>query len=61
MLNFVLSNWKDGRLTPHWRKPFDLVAEMAARSSAEAAKTGSNSAEHMVWLPGLDSNQRPFD
>jgi hypothetical protein len=61
MLNCVLSNskWMNGRLTPQWRKPFDLIAKMAMQSKAETARSGSKSTEHMVWLPGPDSNQRP--
>jgi hypothetical protein len=32
LLNFVLSNsiWKSGDLVAHFRKPFDLIAEMSA-------------------------------
>jgi site-specific DNA recombinase len=63
LLGFVLSNsvWKNGTLTGTFRKPFDLIVETAGLAGSEAGDGAEFSAGHMVWLPGLDSNQRPFD
>ncbi len=56
LLNFVLSNstWRDGKLTPAWRQPFDLLAETAALAAMETARRGEESARCKVWLPGQD-------
>ncbi len=37
LLDFVLSNstWKDGELTPVFRQPFDMIADMAATCATE--------------------------
>ena len=63
LLNFVLSNctWEDGEVVATFRQPFDLLAETTA-SRAQAARDGQrNLTKSEIWLPGPDSNQRPFD
>jgi hypothetical protein len=47
MLKFLLSNstWQNGRLTPAWRQPFDILAEtavLAARETARGRRIGSS-------------------
>jgi site-specific DNA recombinase len=52
LLNFVLSNstWKDGKLTPTFRQPFDLIAEATASLNIEESVGTRNPTEHPVWL-----------
>ncbi len=61
LLDFVVSNcsWKDGVLTPTFRKPFDLLAEMNAAARQDAQKTtagASPSGRFDFWLGDRDSN-----
>jgi site-specific DNA recombinase len=59
LLDFVVSNsvWKEGKIVPAWRQPFDMIA--LANESAqvgtvgELAETGLN----QNWLPDMDSNR----
>jgi site-specific DNA recombinase len=57
-LNFVLSNstWKNGELTPAFRQPFDLIAQVAANAK-DGRRRSSKFVEHPIWLGDLDSNQ----
>lgn len=52
LLNFVLSNstWKNGELTPSFRQPFDLIAEVTANAKVQEDGGALNSPEHPVWL-----------
>lgn len=52
LLNFVLSNstWKNGELTPTFRQPFDLIAEVTANAKVQEGGGALNSPEHLVWL-----------
>ena len=61
LLNFVFSNstWKDGRLTPGYRKPFDLLAVTNLTYQKEKAISPSKDGLFDIWLPGTDSNRRP--
>jgi site-specific DNA recombinase len=62
LLNFVCSNsqWRDGKLTPTYRRPFDLLASTnMAHTKTEAASSVENGF-CPIWLPGPDSNQRPI-
>jgi len=61
LLNFVLSNssWKDGRLTPGYRKPFDLLAVTNIAYQKEKALSSAKDGLFDIWLPGTDSNRRP--
>ena len=67
LLDFVVSNsvWREGKIVPAWRQPFDMIA--LANESAQA-ETGGEPPENGLnqnWLPGMDSNhdsrlQRPL-
>jgi site-specific DNA recombinase len=56
---FSNSTWKDGRLCPNYRKPFDTlaVANTAYKKKKAASNTKSNLFEKMLLLQ--DSNLRP--
>ncbi len=67
LLDFVVSNsvWKEGKIVPAWRQPFDMIA--LANESAQVG-SGSEPPEkglNQNWLPDMDSNhdsrlQRPL-
>jgi hypothetical protein len=63
LLGFVLSNssWKRGVLTPEYRKPFDLFADLPKAPNNKTAYSSEEMGGSDDWLPGLDSNQQPFD
>jgi site-specific DNA recombinase len=52
LLNLAFSNstWRDGRLTPTFRQPFDLIAEATAVAMTESGGGGPDSPGHPVWL-----------
>ena len=60
LLDFVCSNsqWKDGRLIPNYRKPFDLLAVTNTAYQKTKAAFDVESDLCPIWLPGPDSNQR---
>jgi site-specific DNA recombinase len=62
LLNFVLSNctWKDKTLTADYRQPFDLIAVTNKVDAKTRAAEVAPSDPRLDWLPGPDSNQRPF-
>ncbi len=62
LLDFVCSNsqWKDGRLIPTYRKPFDLLAATNMSYTKTKATFPTESDPRPIWLPGPDSNQRPI-
>ena len=56
LLDFVFSNssWKDGRLTPNYRKPFDSIVEASQTQDQRATTTGGKfdeEAQNEIWLP----------
>ena len=59
-LNFVFSNstWKYGRLTPAYRKPFDIFAKTNHVYPRKMAVPGNENDLFDIWLPGTDSNRR---
>jgi site-specific DNA recombinase len=61
LLDFMCSNstWKDGKLTPRYRKPFDLLAVTNRSYQQTKATSPEESGLCPIWLPGPDSNQRP--
>jgi site-specific DNA recombinase len=61
LLDFMCSNstWKDGRLIPKYRKPFDLLAVTNRAYQQTKATSPEESGLCPIWLPGPDSNQRP--
>ena len=62
ILNFVCSNsvWKDGRLYPKYRQPFEILAVTNREYQQKKAAFASEHDLRSVWLPGPDSNQRPI-
>jgi len=58
LLNFVVSNsvWKEGKIFPAWRQPFDMIA--LANESAQTVTVGElpESGLNQNWLPSQDSN-----
>ncbi|MBM4213586.1 MAG: recombinase family protein, partial [Gammaproteobacteria bacterium] len=58
-----LSNcsWEDGQVVATFRQPFDLLAEATRIAASQKASATAFSAKTEIWLPGLDSNQRPAD
>ena len=62
ILRFVLSNsvWKDDRLEPAYKKPFDFLAENNQRAKRKKAAAGTENGSFENWLPGRDSNPRPI-
>jgi len=57
LLNFVFSNssWRDGRLTPVYRKPFDLLAVTNLAYQREKALFPTKDGLFDIWLPFVDS------
>ena len=53
LLNFVFSNstWKDGKLTPSYRKPFDLLAVTNTTYQKKKATSHMKSSLSENWLP----------
>jgi hypothetical protein len=52
------SVWKEGKIVPAWRQPFDMIA--LANKSAQVG-TGGELTEiglNQNWLPEMDSNHR---
>ena len=56
ILVFVFSNstWKDGRLTPNYRKSFDMLALTNATYQKEKATSPKKDRLFEIWLPELD-------
>ena len=54
LLQFVCSNstWKDGQLTPNYRKPFDMIAVTNTAYQQEKATNPKKSDLSAIWLPG---------
>ena len=52
ILNFVFSNssWKDGRLIPTYRKPFDLLALTKAGVQKDRAGPPKKHGPFEIWL-----------
>ena len=59
LLDFVLSNstWANGELTPVFRQPFDMIADMATACATEKVAGMSPDDLCQVKLPEEDSNQ----
>jgi DNA invertase Pin-like site-specific DNA recombinase len=58
LLDFVVSNcsWKDGRLTPTFRQPFDMLALAVTKNLPSATLSEVPSTKNEKWLPAMDSN-----
>ena len=63
LLATLLSNstYKEGIVTASFRKPFDIIVESLPREAPLKPGAGAKMAKTAKWLPGPDSNQRPFD
>ena len=53
LLDFVLSNctWAGGELTPKYRQPFDIIADMATEAASKKAAGMTSSDPCSVKLP----------
>jgi len=58
IINFVCSNspWKDGRLLPNYRKPFDILSETNRLYKRKKAIFSKKNDRFDIWLLGWDSN-----
>ncbi len=58
LLEFVLSNslWANGELTPEFRQPFGMLADMAAVGAQKMAAGLLTNSHHQKELPDQDSN-----
>ena len=56
LLEFVFSNstWKNGCLTPNYRKPFDMLAVTNVAYKKEKAASPSKDDLLAIWLPMVD-------
>ena len=63
LLNFLLSNcsWEDGEMVAIFRQLFDMLVETATAATRSETSDKAKSTKNEIWLPELDSNQRPFD
>ena len=61
IINFVCSNsvWKDGRLQPIYRQPFDMISENNIAYQKEKALFPKKKGLFEFWLPSTDSNRGP--
>jgi site-specific DNA recombinase len=61
ILNFLLSNstWKDVRLQPNYRQPFDMLSETNITYQKEKALFPKKKGLFEFWLPSTDSNRGP--
>ncbi len=61
IINFVCSNstWKDGRLQPRYRQPFDMLSETNIAYQKEKALFPKKKGLFEFWLPSTDSNRGP--
>ncbi len=61
LLEVLLSNsvLAEGRVTVTYRKPFDILAEIADPENEEGGDSASQNRRHSVWSGQPDSNRRP--
>ena len=61
MLEILLSNCTlaGGELTPQYRRPFDILIELASAQNEGSSPSGGQEGELPRWSGRLDSNQRP--
>lgn len=62
-LNLLVSNssWANGELTVTFCEPFGMLEEFPLGGPSSEPVKGSGKSDCPTWLPGPDSNQRPFD
>jgi hypothetical protein len=58
IINFVCSNslWKDGRLQPNYRQPFDILVKNNVAHQKEKTLFPKEKGFFENWLPSADSN-----
>ena len=58
LLNFVVSNsvWKEGKIVPAWRQPFDMIAVANEPKESDNHAYGPETGLNENWLPVVDSN-----
>jgi len=58
LLDFVVSNsvWKEGKIVPAWRQPFDMIALANESTQVETGGERTETGLNQNWLPGMDSN-----
>ena len=63
LLDFVFSNstWKDGKLIPNYRKPFDLLAITNTKYRGKRRSGMSKKDAFEIWRAQEDSNLQPAD
>ncbi len=63
LLDYIVSNsiWDGKKLEVEFKQPFDMIAESIATIKPEINAEGAEIIHFDKWLPGPDSNQRPFD
>ena len=63
LLNLLPSNCtrEDGEVAATFRQPFDILSETVIETRAERAAGAASAPVFKKWLPGQDSNLRPFD
>jgi site-specific DNA recombinase len=61
IINFLYSNsiWKDGRLQPKYRQPFDMLVERNSVYHKKMAAFHTKNDHIDFWLPSTDSNRGP--
>ena len=59
LLDFVVSNsvWREGKIVPLWRQPFDMIAVANESQQAPSSSNGPETGLNANWLPFADSNQ----
>ena len=57
LLDFLLSNstWKDGRLHPNFKQPFDLIADAASAALVSHRQNDAEIVKTEIWLGNQDS------
>jgi site-specific DNA recombinase len=58
LLDFLLSNstWKEGRLHPNFKQPFDLIADTASEALMASHQSDAETVKSEIWLGNQDSN-----
>jgi len=61
LLDFVVSNsvWREGKIVPVWRQPFDMIAVANESQEAATAGSGPENGLNRNWLPFV-GNYRTF-
>ncbi len=55
------ASWQGGQLQTELEEPFENLRRSNRLSQTNHKENGMKTAETELWLPGWDSNLRPFD